>query len=61
METKVFSYFAPIPGVAAQVTQALADVHNNAGDKTSRSGNIIVVGRQSSGKTRLADAMILAI
>ena len=61
VETKVFSYFAPIPGVAAQVTQALADVHNNAGDKTSRSGNIIVVGRQSSGKTRLADAMILAI
>ncbi|MDO4479259.1 MAG: hypothetical protein Q4B73_09555, partial [Lachnospiraceae bacterium] len=61
VETKVFSYFAPIPGVAEQVTQAIADVHNNAGDKTSRSGNILVVGRQGSGKTRLADALILAI
>lgn len=61
VEKKTFSYFAPIPGVAEQVTQAIADVHNNAGDKTSRSGNVVVIGRQGSGKTRLADAMILAI
>ncbi|MBQ0058761.1 MAG: tetratricopeptide repeat protein, partial [Lachnospiraceae bacterium] len=60
-EQKTFSYFAKIPGIAEQVTQAIADVHNNAGDKTSRSGNVVVVGRQGSGKTRLADAMIIAI
>jgi len=36
-------------------------VHNNAGDKTSRSGNILLVGRQGSGKTTLADSVILAI
>lgn len=60
-ETKIFTYFAPIPGIAEQVTQAIADVHNNAGDKTSRSGNVILVGRQGSGKTRLAESLILAI
>lgn len=60
-ETKIFSYFAAIPGVSEQVTQTIADVHNNAGDKTSRSGNILLVGRQGSGKTTLADSVILAI
>ena len=60
-EAKVFTYFAKIPGIAEQVTEAIADVHNNAGDKTSRSGNIVMIGRQGSGKTRLADALVLAI
>ncbi len=60
-ERKVLSYFASIPGIDYQVTMAIADVHNNAGDKTSRSGNIIIMGRQGSGKTRLAEGLILAI
>ncbi|MDD3338281.1 MAG: hypothetical protein PHS82_05415 [Lachnospiraceae bacterium] len=61
VEKKLFSYFAPIPGMGEQITEALCDVHNNAGDKTSRSGNILLAGRQGSGKTRLADGMIQAI
>ena len=60
-EARVFTYFAPIPGIAQQVTEAMADIHNNAGDKTSRSGNIIMMGRQGAGKTRLADAIILSV
>jgi tetratricopeptide (TPR) repeat protein len=60
-EKKIFSYFAPIPGMAQQITQAIADVHNNAGDKTSRSGNILLIGRQGSGKTHLADSIILSV
>lgn len=60
-EKKVFSYFSTIPGISQQVTQTIADVHNNAGDKTSRSGNILLVGRQGSGKTKLCDSIILAI
>lgn len=60
-EEKIFSYFAKIPGISQQVTRAIADVHNNAGDKTSRSGNILMIGRQGSGKTSLADALILGI
>ena len=60
-EKKAMSYFASIPGVDYQVTSALADVHNNCGDKTSRSGNIAIMGRQGSGKTRLAEGLILMI
>ena len=60
-EEKLFSYFSPIPGIAEQITKTIADVHNNAGDKTSKSGNILLLGRQGSGKTRLADGLILAI
>lgn len=60
-EKELFSYFSQIPGITEQVTLAINDVHNNAGDKTSRSGNIIIIGRQGSGKTRLAKALMLSI
>ena len=56
----LFSYFTDIPGISQQATLALADIHNNAGDKTSKSGNVLIMGRQLSGKTRLADALICA-
>ena len=59
-EEVLFSYFTDIPGISQQATLALADIHNNAGDKTSRSGNVLIMGRQLSGKTRLADALICA-
>ena len=58
-EKKAMSYFASIPGVDYQVTSALADIHNNSGDKTSKSGNVAIMGRQGSGKTRLAEGLIL--
>ena len=58
-EKSALSYFAAIPGIDRQTTAALADIHNNSGDKTSRSGNIVIMGRQGSGKTRLADGLIL--
>ena len=59
-ETRILSYFAKIPGIAEQLTMAVADIHNNAGDKTSLSGNVLVMGRQGTGKTRLVDCLILA-
>ena len=59
-EEILFSYFTDIPGISQQATLALADIHNNAGDKTSKSGNVLIMGRQLSGKTRLADALICA-
>ena len=59
-EEVLFSYFTDIPGISQQATLALADIHNNAGDKTSKSGNVLIMGRQLSGKTRLADALICA-
>ncbi len=60
-EKKIFSYFAPIPGLSEQVTEAMADVYNNSGDKTSKSGNILLIGRPGSGKTKLADSLIRSI
>ena len=59
-EKRAFSYFASVPGVDLQATTALADIHNNAGSKTSRKGNIVIMGRKGSGKTRLARGLILA-
>lgn len=60
-EKKALSYFASIPGVDYQVTTALADIHNNCGNKTSRSGNVIIIGRQGAGKTRLAHGLIMCV
>ena len=60
-ERKIFSYFSNIPGMQEQITLALADIHNNSGDKTSRSGNVLIIGRQKSGKTKLAEGIMLAV
>ena len=58
VEKNVMTYFAGIPGIDYQTTAAVADIHNNSGDKTSVSGNVLIMGRQGSGKTRLGDALI---
>ncbi len=60
-EKEIFTYFTKVPGMTEQITMALADVHNHADDPTSRSGNIMIIGRQGSGKTRLSDALIVSI
>ena len=60
-EKKALSYFASIPGIDYQVTAAIADIHNNCGDRTSRSGNVLMMGRMGSGKTRLAEGLIRAV
>lgn len=60
-EIKLFSYFSTIPGMKEQLVEALADAQMAASDKTSRSGNIIVMGNQRTGKTRLIESLIKAI
>ena len=60
-EKKALAYFASIPGIDYQITSAIADIHNNCGDRTSRSGNILMMGRMGSGKTRLAEALIRCV
>ena len=59
-EARAFSYFASVPGMDYQATAAIADIYNNSGDRTSRRGNLAISGRPGSGKTRLADALILS-
>ncbi|MCH1981537.1 hypothetical protein MCG98_02950 [Ruminococcus sp. OA3] len=60
-QKKLFSYFAKVPGMDDQILNAMTGVYNNAGDKTSKRGNIAVMGRPGSGKTRLTDSLVLAI
>ena len=60
-EKKLFSYFVKVPGMKEQIVDALCDVQEGASDKTSNTGNIIVMGGSESGKTRLISALIPAI
>ena len=60
-EEKLFTYFAKVPGLKEQIVDALCDAQINASDKTSKTGNIIVMGGQETGKTRLISGLIPAI
>lgn len=60
-EKKLFTYFARVPGLREQLVDALCDVQMAAADKTSRTGNIIVMGGRETGKTRLISGLIPAI
>ena len=60
-EMKLFTYFVRVPGMKDQLLDTLADVQMAASDKTSRTGNIIVMGGKETGKTRLISSLIPAI
>ena len=60
-EEKLFTYFAKVPGLKEQIIDALCDVQMGAADKTSKTGNVIVMGGRETGKTRLISSLIPAI
>lgn len=60
-EKKLFTYLAKVPGLREQIIAALCDVQMAAADKTSKTGNVIVMGGRETGKTRLISALIPAI
>ena len=60
-EKQLFTYFVKIPGMREQLLNALCDAQQAAADKTSRTGNIIVMGGKECGKTRLISGLIPAI
>ena len=60
-EKQLFTYFVKIPGMREQLLNTLFDVQQAAADKTSRTGNIIVMGGKECGKTRLISGLIPAI
>ena len=60
-EKKLFTYFVKIPGMKEQLISALCDVQMAAADKTSKTGNVIVMGGKETGKTRLIASLIPAI
>ena len=60
-EEKLFTYFVKVPGLKEQILDTLCDVQMGAADKTSRTGNVIVMGGRETGKTRLISSLIPAI
>ena len=60
-EKKLFTYFVKVPGMKEQLVSALCDAQMAAADKTSKTGNIIVMGGRETGKTRLIASLIPAI
>lgn len=60
-EKKLFTYFVKVPGMKEQLINTLCDVQSAAADKTSKTGNIIVMGGRETGKTRLISGLIPAI
>ena len=60
-EKKLFTYFVKVPGMREQLIGALCDVQMAAADKTSKTGNVIVMGGKETGKTRLIASLIPAI
>ena len=60
-EKKLFTYFVTVPGMKEQLLDVLCDVQKGAADKTSMTGNVIVMGGRETGKTRLISSLIPAI
>ena len=60
-EKQLFTYFVKVPGMREQLLDTLCDVQTAAADKTSRTGNIVVMGGRETGKTRLISSLIPAI
>ena len=61
-QKKLFSYFVPIRGMSEQIVEVLEnDKHCRNRYGTSRTGNILIIGRKGTGKTVLAVDMVKAI
>ncbi len=58
----IFTYFAPIPGMEAQLCNVLNHVSARvAAGATAGTGNIIVAGGKGTGKTTLATSLVKAL
>lgn len=60
-QRKQFGYFAKVPGMDQQILDAMNGVYHHAGEKTSKRGNIAVMGGQGTGKSKLSDNLVRAI
>ena len=60
-QKKLFSYFVPVRGMSEQIVEVLDNDRRARREGTSRTGNLLVVGRKGSGKTVLAVDIVKAI
>ena len=61
-QKKLFSYFVPVRGMSEQIVEVLEDDKKcKSRYGTSRTGNILIVGRPGTGKTVLAVNVVKAI
>lgn len=60
-QKKLFTYFSKVPGMDEQVLEAINGVYLHADEKTSRHGNIAIMGSKGTGKTRLTEGLVKAI
>lgn len=60
-QKRLFSYFSKIPGMDDQILEAIKGVFDHVDDKTSRRGNVAVMGSHGTGKTRLSSGLVKAI
>lgn len=60
-QKNLFSYFSKVPGMDEQILDAINGVYEYAGEKTSRRGNIAIMGSHGTGKTRLTEGLVKAI
>ncbi len=57
----LFSYFCKVPGMNNQILDAINGVYRYADERTSRRGNIAIMGSHGMGKTRLGEGLVKAI
>lgn len=57
----LFSGFTEVEGLEDQIANAIIQAESKGGDRTSRSGNILIFGAHGSGKTTLAMNLAKAI
>lgn len=60
-QKKIFTYFSKIPGIDQQVLDAMSATYAHVGERTSKHGNIAVMGAYGTGKSRLSDGIVHAI
>ena len=60
-QKRLFSYFAKVPGMDEQILDAIDGVYQHASEKTSRRGNVAIMGSHGTGKTRLSEGLVKAI
>ena len=60
-QKKLFSYFVPVRGMSEQIVEVLDNDRRARREGTSKTGNLLVVGRKGSGKTVLAVDIVKAI